>query len=95
MNLCITFLALEDFGDAQLDLVSEQLESATDFLLWLRLLLDYFLFKLFFLGVLLGLGRSRFSEDAFDFAEDVLGLVLDVLEVLFSVQEELLHGTLR
>ena len=95
MNLCITFLALEDFGDAQLDLVSEQLESATAFLLWLRLLLEYFLFNLFFLCLMLRLRSSRLSEDAFDFAEDVLGLFLDVLEILFSVQEELLHGTLR
>ena len=95
MIICIAFLALEDLRDAQLDLVSEQLESATAFLLWLWLLLDYFLFNLFFLGILLGLSSSRLREDAFDFAEYVLGLVLDVLQVLFSVQEELLHGTLR
>ena len=95
MIVCIAFLPLEYLGDAQLDLATEQLESGTDFLLWLWLLLDYFLFNLFFLGMVLGLSTSRLSEDALYFAENVLGLVLDVLKVLFSVQEELLHGTLR
>jgi hypothetical protein len=93
--LCIALLPLEYLRDAHLDLVSEQLESRTDFLFCLWLFLDYFLFDLFFLGIMLGLSTSRLSEDALDFAEDVLSLVLDVLEVLFSVQEELLHGTLR
>ena len=45
--------------------------------------------------MMLGLSTSRLSEDALDFAEDVLSLDLDLLEVLFSVQEELFHGTLR
>ena len=95
MILCIALLPLEYLRDAHLDLVSEQLESRTDFLFCLWLFLDYFLFNLFFLGMMLGLSTSRLSEDALDFAEDVLSLVLDMLEVLFSVQEELLHGTLR
>lgn len=95
MIICIALLPLENLRDAHLDLVSEQLEPGTDFLLWLWLLLHYFLFRLFFLGMMVGLSTSRLSEDAFDFAEDVFGLVLDVLEVLFSVQEELFHGTLR
>lgn len=95
MILCIALLPLEYLRDAHLDLVSEQLESRTDFLFCLWLFLDYFLFNLFFLGIMLGLSTSRLSEDALDFAEDVLSLVLDMLEVLFSVQEELLHGTLR
>ena len=95
MILCIALLPLENLGDAHLDLVSEQLESRTDFLFCLWLLLDYFLFNLFFLSMKLGLSTSRLSEDALDFAEDVLSLDLDLLEVLFSVQEELFHGTLR
>ena len=94
MNLCIAFLPLEDLRDAQLDFVSEQLESTTAFLLWLRLLLDYFLFNLFFC-LMLGLSNLCLGEDTFDFAEDVLCLFLDVFQVLFSVHEELLHGTLR
>ena len=93
--LCIALLPLENLGDPHLDLVSEQLDSRTDFLFCLWLFLDYFLFNLFFLSMMLGLSTSHLSEDALDFAEDVLSLDLDVLKVLFSVHEELFHCALR
>ena len=95
MILCIPLFPLEYLRDAHLDLVSEQLESGSDFLLWLCLLLDYFLFDLLFHRILVRLSTtSDLAESALDFAKNVLGLILDVNEVLFSVKEELLHGTL-